>query len=109
VQKYEYCNTIFFSQKVIAEEETVQRAALDLLKRKKDVGSSKKIEQIAADYDIIGGNIGKTLICINAHTHACTFTQHTHTCAHTHPYLYPASPYPHPHPILPPTWPRDAE
>ncbi|XP_065884487.1 uncharacterized protein [Dysidea avara] len=46
--------------KAIAEEEIVQRAALDLLVRKKAVGNSKGIEQIAADYDIIVGSSGSS-------------------------------------------------
>ena len=60
------CCFLLLVQKAIAEEEIVQRAALDLLVRKKAVGNSKGIEQIAADYDIIVGSSGKI---VNMHRH----------------------------------------
>jgi len=63
-------------QKKVAEEESVQKAALELLVRKKTIGSTKGIEQIAAEYDIIGGSGGELLV-----VHTCMHaTQHnTHT------------------------------
>lgn len=68
-------------QKQIAEEEKVQRAALDLLTSRQK-GCKKTMEEVIEESEC--GELVGNFYMHKIHTHAYTDHTHTHTCTHVH-------------------------